>query len=349
MPDIFSQPAWTEESGLPYPGAEAVAEDIARNEEKAAIDAQAKVEKKKALARKKGLAEAEEAYMRKLTAVPASSIVEERLVWLWQNRIPIGEITLLVGRGGVGKSTLAMQLGAWVTVGDMKGEFYRTPRNILIVINEDSPKNVVVPRLRAVGADLDRVHFVGISMLGRTAKVFLPKGCVGLAKYAQNNNVAAIMLDPLSSNLDIKQGTGNEIRPIVETIRRMAETAGTMAGVQLEKWRALPDSPSEEQEVLRRRTYGVRLYAGTEIAAVAARQHHARDAVQHSAWCTQLEPRSVYGRQFWRSPLRPSTPNRRPRSCSRCRTQSPTLDRTVCRAAEDLQYEQIRKIEQSRC
>ncbi|MFE6853943.1 hypothetical protein ACFVDH_24500 [Streptomyces sp. NPDC057674] len=41
------------------PGAEHVAEEIAKDEERAAIDAQAKVEKNKVLARKKGIADAE--------------------------------------------------------------------------------------------------------------------------------------------------------------------------------------------------------------------------------------------------------------------------------------------------
>lgn len=108
----------------------------------------------------------------------------------------------------------------------MKGEYLGEARDVMYVANEDSLEYTVTPRLLAAGADLERVHFIGINMLGRTDKVILPKDCAGIGKYARENNVAAIMLDPLSSNLQVKQGTGNEIRPIVEEIRKMAEAAG---------------------------------------------------------------------------------------------------------------------------
>ncbi|WP_426362095.1 hypothetical protein [Streptomyces sp. E-08] len=101
-------------NGGATPGAEGVADDIAKNEERAAIDAQAKAEKAKALARKKGLAgaEAEANGLREIVVRRASSIQPKRVRWLWaagdagDGRIPLGELTLIVGRGGIGKSTL---------------------------------------------------------------------------------------------------------------------------------------------------------------------------------------------------------------------------------------------------
>ena len=41
--------------------------------------------------------------------------------WLWEDKIPLGEITLLAGREGLGKSTIAYTLAAWITQGTMKG------------------------------------------------------------------------------------------------------------------------------------------------------------------------------------------------------------------------------------
>src|SRR5207247_20455 len=41
-----------------------------------------------------------------LTAVPVSSIVAEPVQWLWEGRIPVRAITLLVGDPGLGKSLL---------------------------------------------------------------------------------------------------------------------------------------------------------------------------------------------------------------------------------------------------
>ncbi|MFE6853944.1 hypothetical protein ACFVDH_24505, partial [Streptomyces sp. NPDC057674] len=84
----------------------------------------------------------------------------------------------------MGKSTLLTEFTAWITQGDMKGEFFRQPRDVMYVANEDSLEYTLTPRLLAAGADVDRVHFIGISMLGRTANV-LPKDCVGLELAAE--------------------------------------------------------------------------------------------------------------------------------------------------------------------
>lgn len=203
-------------------------------EEAKQMHAQAKVEKIKALARRKGQAEAdaEETNLRAVVVRKGSSIVPKRVRWIWapgddkKGRIPLGELTLIVGRGGIGKSTLLAEFTAWLTKGEMRGEFFGVPRDVMYVANEDSLEYTVVPRLIAAGADLDRVHFIGIDMLGRSDKVVLPSDCDGLAEYARNNNVAAIMLDPLSSNLKAKANAGDEIRPVMEAVRRMAEAAG---------------------------------------------------------------------------------------------------------------------------
>jgi energy-coupling factor transporter ATP-binding protein EcfA2 len=224
-----------EESGQPYPGAEGkVAELIDKIKLQQEIEASADRHKRDILARRRAqdLAEAEGDGLREITAIRASDIVPKRVRWLWapgdegKGRIPLGELTLIVGRGGIGKSTLLAEFAAWITRGEMRGEYYGTPKDVLYVANEDSLEYTVAPRLLAAGADMSRVHFIGVSMIGRPAKVLLPSDCAGLAQYAKENNAAAIMLDPLSSNLKLKQGTGNEIRPIVEAVRSMAESAG---------------------------------------------------------------------------------------------------------------------------
>lgn len=42
---------------------------------------------------------------RELRMTPASSIRPRPVTWLWKDRIPVGEITLTPGVGGIGKST----------------------------------------------------------------------------------------------------------------------------------------------------------------------------------------------------------------------------------------------------
>ncbi|MER5252916.1 AAA family ATPase [Streptomyces sp. NPDC002855] len=162
--------------------------------------------------------------VRQLKLTHAKTVVPERVRWLWRDRIPMGELTLIAGKGGVGKSTLLATQTAWITTGDMKGEFYGQAKAVLYVANEDSLKYTVVPRLTAAGADLSRVYFVHASIVGQEDRVTLPYDCDALLEIADAVDAAAIMLDPLSSNLKLDNGNdATKVRPIIEQVRRMAE------------------------------------------------------------------------------------------------------------------------------
>ncbi|MFB6525076.1 AAA family ATPase [Streptomyces sp. NPDC056399] len=215
----FSQPAWTEESGLPYPGAENLAEEIAKDEERAAIEVEAKREKNKALARKKGIADAEAEFQakRKVVATSGASIKIRRQKWLWRERFPIGGLSLVAGKGDTSKSTLFSCFVAWVTTGQMKGEFYGVPRNVAYVVNEDSIDVTVAPRMIAHGADMNRVHFLKVEdpLLG-VVSLRLPQDIDALREHIIENELAAVFVDPLSANVTgrtTKATPGRPTRP----------------------------------------------------------------------------------------------------------------------------------------
>src|SRR5215472_1886296 len=95
---------------------------------------------------------------RRLELVPASSIKVKPVHWLWKNRVPLGELTLLAGREGIGKSAIAYTLAAWITTGTMKGKYLGEPRAVVVAATEDSWEHTIVPRLMAAGANLDLVY-----------------------------------------------------------------------------------------------------------------------------------------------------------------------------------------------
>ena len=98
--------------------------------------------------------EAPDEPIRHIKLVPASTIKVKPVHWLWKDRIPLGELTLLAGREGIGKTTIAYTLAAWITTGTMKGRFMGSPRSVLVAATEDSWEHTIVPRLMAAGADL---------------------------------------------------------------------------------------------------------------------------------------------------------------------------------------------------
>ncbi|GGM55716.1 hypothetical protein GCM10012275_28530 [Longimycelium tulufanense] len=167
---------------------------------------------------------------RSLHVIRASSITPRRTKWLWQDRIPLGELTILAGRGGIGKSTLLAEWCAWITTGTMEGEHENTPRDVLYVYNEDDLASTIVPRLLVAGnklnTDLDRVHPVRVREGDTWDRVMLPADCALIRDAIQHTGAVAVFIDPLSSNLTAKNNDQKEMRAALERVRGMAEDTG---------------------------------------------------------------------------------------------------------------------------
>ena len=74
--------------------------------------------------------------------------------WLWPGRVPLGRITLLVGRPGEGKSFLTTDMAARVTTGTPWPDGSECPKGSVILISaEDDPGDTIRPRLDAHHAD----------------------------------------------------------------------------------------------------------------------------------------------------------------------------------------------------
>lgn len=154
----------------------------------------------------------------------ASTFAIKRVRWLWHDRIPLGEITLVAGREGVGKSTYLADLAAKITRGRALGE-YREPRSVIYVANEDSWNHTIVPRMKAAGADLDLIYHV---VPADGSGLSLPQHVEQVAQAAKSIDAAALMCDPIISMVDGRLSTdkARELRQAIEPLRRAAESAG---------------------------------------------------------------------------------------------------------------------------
>ncbi len=166
---------------------------------------------------------------RKLVVTPASAIKMKPVYWLWQQRIAMGELTLVAGREGIGKSTLVnAELVAWITTGTMKGIFLGIPKSVIIAATEDSWEHTLVPRLVAAGADLSRVFRVDVETtdIGSDSLV-LPKDIKALEEVVSENDVALVILDPLMSRLSTSLDSHKdaEVRVALEPLTAFAKRA----------------------------------------------------------------------------------------------------------------------------
>lgn len=100
--------------------------------------------------------------LRPRQALRASELPMTPVAWAWQNRIPLGHVTLIAGDPGLGKSALTAYLAARISRGDALPDGDRcAPRGqVLLVSAEDNAEGTIVPRLRAAGADLAAVHLL---------------------------------------------------------------------------------------------------------------------------------------------------------------------------------------------
>ncbi|KPK74572.1 MAG: hypothetical protein AMJ89_05920 [candidate division Zixibacteria bacterium SM23_73] len=93
--------------------------------------------------------------LRKLSDIEAKDVE-----WLWKNHIPLGEITILAGDPGVGKSYFSYFLSAQVSIG---GSWPNDPKiaiesgKVLILSTDEDPNYCIRPRSDAAGADIDNI------------------------------------------------------------------------------------------------------------------------------------------------------------------------------------------------
>jgi AAA domain/Bifunctional DNA primase/polymerase, N-terminal len=167
--------------------------------------------------------------VRTVRVTSASSIKPRPVRWLWQDRIPIGEVTLTPGRGGLGKSTFHAHTIAQITRGRLDGDCYGTPRPCIIAATEDSWARTIVPRLIVAGADLDLVYRVDVIIeSGAEVSISLPADLAGLETEIVQLGVALLSVDPL---LGVVHGTLDthkdaDVRRALQPLARLADRAG---------------------------------------------------------------------------------------------------------------------------
>ncbi|WNV83887.1 AAA family ATPase [Umezawaea sp. Da 62-37] len=146
----------------------------------------------------------------------------------WRNYLPVGEVALLVGKPGVGKSTVVVDLAAKLTTGQLDGTFRGEPQHVLYSITEDS-ESTLKARLIAAGGDPHRLHLVdavyGDSPDGTPLIVNLDLDMV--REVIEARKPALFVLDALNSSLSGQLNDNSIVRPQLEKLRHLAQRTGT--------------------------------------------------------------------------------------------------------------------------
>jgi hypothetical protein len=161
----------------------------------------------------------------------AAEIQPERQIWLWENRIPVGTLSALSGRGGTGKTTYALHVAAQLSHGTLPGEYLGDPRPVLLWSGEDQWSTVLVPRLIAAGADLAKIGRLTIESVevdGEVAPRF-PLDAEVLRVAIAESGAGMVIIDPIASTMagaDLHREA--DVRAALDTLAAVAAATGTV-------------------------------------------------------------------------------------------------------------------------
>ena len=170
-----------------------------------------------------------------VAGVLGSDVERKPVRWIWKGRLARGEMTILDGDPGLGKSTMLCDLAARITTGrPLPGE-EKPPRDgaggVVLVTTEDSPSPTVRPRLDAAGADVGRVRIVptvptrGDDGGERVPK--LPEDLDVLKATCRDVNADLLVIDPLLAHLsgEINTFKDGDVRSALAPVQTFAEEA----------------------------------------------------------------------------------------------------------------------------
>lgn len=144
---------------------------------------------------------------RRAVLTKASTFEMKGARWLHRGLIPAGALTLLAGREGIGKSTVALDIAARLTRGTLPGRYEGRPQSVILLATEDDWSTTIRPRLQAVSADLDLIYHLAIHEDGHQRGVIVSTDTSDIERAAKAIQPALMIIDPLMSVLGGKVDT----------------------------------------------------------------------------------------------------------------------------------------------
>ena len=144
-----------------------------------------------------------------------ADIGPREVAWLWRERIPLGRLTVLAGRPGVGKSFVTVDFASRVSTGMAwpDGSVNESAGGVLFFAAEDDPADTIRPRLDAAGADSKRVYYCrNVDLTGIESRVDQVPDC------------RLVVIDPVGSYLGryVDAYRENEVRAVLEPLAEIA-------------------------------------------------------------------------------------------------------------------------------
>ncbi|MEE1611891.1 AAA family ATPase [Microvirga sp. CF3016] len=166
-----------------------------------------------------------------ISTIRAADVNQQRVSWLWPDRIPLGKLTIIVGDPGLGKSLLGAYLAATVSQGALWPitEDPAPKGSVLLVSTEDDIADTIVPRLHAAGAETQAVHLCqGTEHGSGRCSLDLTRDIEALEQVAADlSDLKLIVIDPITACLGrANQNTAGAVRAVMTRLAEFAARTG---------------------------------------------------------------------------------------------------------------------------
>lgn len=168
-----------------------------------------------------------------------SDVQAEKVMWLWDRRVPLAKLTLIEGDPDHGKSVITCDISARVTrgnpfpLGDLGGGGSVGDLGILggvVMLNaEDAPGDTIRPRMEAADADLEKVCVLPAMLpdgKGEERLFSIPKDVPIIERAIKQVDAKLVVIDPLSAFMQGDPNKDSDVRKALTPLSKMAERTG---------------------------------------------------------------------------------------------------------------------------
>lgn len=182
------------------------------------------------------------------THMNLASVKTRKVDWLWYPYVPLGALTMLHGRGAVGKSHITASIAAIVSKGlPFPGSNVTGPdQKVLILSAEDDLEVILAPRLRDMDAKMTNIHVP-------TGEIILDLlGLRALEALIDELKPALVVIDPIvyyiGSRVDMNKA--NEVRAVLKRLQDIAKRHNLAILIVAHDRKAKPGDRNVDQDAM---------------------------------------------------------------------------------------------------
>ena len=168
---------------------------------------------------------------RHLETVLASDVRTKTIQWLWKHRLAAGMLNIFSGNPDQCKSLMICDIVARASTGSSwldGAENTAGPVRVLMLVSEDTCNDVLVPRLKAAGADLEKIEIVThVKTEQDSQREFSIATDIEILrkKLKDQPGIGLITLDPFSAYFGSEKKLNDEqmVRAVTKPLKDLAE------------------------------------------------------------------------------------------------------------------------------